>query len=658
MQNKGLRKEVFAMNRKYFPRIVAIGNRIWKEFPILFLFLGTASLSASTFYVSPTGNDSRTAIQAMNRSTPWKTLQKAASILNAGDSLIVTAGTYSESAIAFTNSGKAGKWITVMGETGTRPEITGSGQYGILIKGQLSSPFTKSYFHIKNLAFHGYQQDGVSVYYADYVFLDDIVSYDNGNSGLNTVGSNHVFIQDCELHHNGWKSDGDSGWGDGASVNNRELLETSIQWFSILRRNVMYANWQKRAGSYWDGNGFTWDLSGTGGNHLMSRNIFYNNGGSGCLNDNTGNMSMVHNVLFRNMADTNRCQNMAELYLTDQWVHNTILKNNIIYARKRTVKYDQICPIILDNADNQTGEKMENNLVWSENGSATEIYWLGFMAISEWKRRFAATTLTGDPGFVSSPFDWKKTSYHGLEWIAMDDALYDFRLKKESACIDQGAFLTRTASAGTGTTVSLESARPLTDGFGITGQGDVVQIGSEKNLTVMAVDYINNRIVVDRSITWKLGDGVSYPYNGQNPDVGAFEYEPLYFPQVDPEPVALKKLYATIESKRILRKVLTVELTTSDSVVQNPGNLYMDESDGTVSRIMLSGTVPGTFFSGSLALDGSVAEGSATFRLDSGALKDSESTVSSEIRAGASIVIHLAPPSSPKGMAVAALNSQ
>lgn len=647
------------MKRKYLPRFVAVGNGCGKVFPILLLGFWTATSTASTYFVSPSGNDSRTNSQAMNRSTPWKTIRKAASVLGAGDSLIVMAGTYAESDIPFANSGAPGKWITVIGDPGTRPDITGSGQYGFIIQGQLSSPFTKTHFHIRNLSFHGYQQDGISVYYADYVFLDDLVVYDNGNAGLNTVGSNHILIQDCVLHHNGWKADGDSGWGDGASINNRELLDSGIRWFSIVRRNVMYANWQKRNGSYWDGNGFTWDLAGTDGLHQMTRNIFYNNGGAGVLNNNTGNLAMTHNILFRNMADTNRCQNMAELYLTDQWVHNAILKNNIIYGRKRTARYDQICPIILEDADNQTGIKSENNWVWGELGAATEIYWLGFMSLAEWKRRFAPTTFTGEPGFVSAPMDSRKTTFHGLEWIDMDAGRYNFKLKKESGCIDQGTVLTRTVTAGSGTVVALESARCFTDGFGIPGQGDVIQIGDQKNILILSADYTNHRITIDRSISWKAGDGVSYPYNGQNPDIGAVEYEPLYFPQVDPDPVPIteKELYASIQSLRVLKKVLSVELTASEAVVKNPGPLYMDEADGTVSTILLTGTVPGNIFTGSLALDGSVAEGTARYRLPDDGLMNAESTISSEIRSGDSIEIHLTPPAAPRGLTVASLST-
>ena len=36
-------------------------------------------------------------------------------------------------------------------------------------------------------------------------------------------------------------------------------------------------NWQKRNGSYWDGNGFTWDMAGTGGIQIFAHNVIYNN---------------------------------------------------------------------------------------------------------------------------------------------------------------------------------------------------------------------------------------------------------------------------------------------------------------------------------------------------------------------------------------------
>jgi hypothetical protein len=62
-----------------------------------------------TFYVSTTGSDSNPGSQAL----PWKTLQKAAATLVAGDTAIVLDGTYTEAEVQFNRSGSAGNPITL-----------------------------------------------------------------------------------------------------------------------------------------------------------------------------------------------------------------------------------------------------------------------------------------------------------------------------------------------------------------------------------------------------------------------------------------------------------------------------------------------------------------------------------------------------------------
>jgi parallel beta-helix repeat protein len=59
------------------------------------------------FYVSPTGNDANSGTS----SSPWKTIQKAANTLTAGQTVIVNAGTYSER-VKITRSGNSGSVIT------------------------------------------------------------------------------------------------------------------------------------------------------------------------------------------------------------------------------------------------------------------------------------------------------------------------------------------------------------------------------------------------------------------------------------------------------------------------------------------------------------------------------------------------------------------
>lgn len=82
----------------------AEGKRINKSYSFSFritavtLALVTAffvsQARSATYYVATTGNDANTAIQAQNIATPWKTIQKAADTMVAGDTVEVQAGTY------------------------------------------------------------------------------------------------------------------------------------------------------------------------------------------------------------------------------------------------------------------------------------------------------------------------------------------------------------------------------------------------------------------------------------------------------------------------------------------------------------------------------------------------------------------------------------
>jgi hypothetical protein len=60
-----------------------------------------------TYYLSPSGNDANSG----SASAPWRTIQKAANTVVAGDTVILMNGTYEEPSISFTRSGTAAKPI-------------------------------------------------------------------------------------------------------------------------------------------------------------------------------------------------------------------------------------------------------------------------------------------------------------------------------------------------------------------------------------------------------------------------------------------------------------------------------------------------------------------------------------------------------------------
>ncbi len=101
----------------------------------------------------------------------------------------------------------------------------------------------------------------------------------------------------------------------------------------------------------------------------------------------------------------------------------------------------------------------------------------------------------------------------------------DYRLQPGSPCIDAGQSLATVREDGSGNEIPVSDARPFYDGFGIPGEvGDTVLVGrSKQRVVVVEADIDANVLTVNREISWKAGDGVTLPYAGSAPDLGAWE---------------------------------------------------------------------------------------------------------------------------------------
>src|SRR3989304_7823076 len=78
-------------------------------FPYLFSLKGRPTEAAGvTYYVSTTGNDTN---NGTSEGTPFRTIQKGANVAQAGDTVLVKAGTYNEQ-VTPANSGTAGSLLT------------------------------------------------------------------------------------------------------------------------------------------------------------------------------------------------------------------------------------------------------------------------------------------------------------------------------------------------------------------------------------------------------------------------------------------------------------------------------------------------------------------------------------------------------------------
>jgi len=133
----------------------------------------------NTFYVSLTGDDTNPGTLQL----PWRNPGYASRQLVPGDTLIILGGTYSvsqyDSDIIIPNTGEAGKWITIKGETGNRPVIAGSNNLfsAVILSGV-------SFIRIENIEITSDSGDD---------FRDGINATDNP--------INNIVLKDIYIHH-------------------------------------------------------------------------------------------------------------------------------------------------------------------------------------------------------------------------------------------------------------------------------------------------------------------------------------------------------------------------------------------------------------------------------------------------------------------------
>jgi hypothetical protein len=124
-----------------------------------------------------------------------------------------------------------------------------------------------------------------------------------------------------------------------------------------------------------------------------------------------------------------------------------------------------------------------------------------------------AHSIEADPLLVNAPKNL--TGRHEL---------FDFRLKSESPAVNAGAFIAKTAAAGSGTVIRVDDARNFFDGWGVT-PGDLIQLqGQTQRVRIVGIDYAANTLTLDTNLSWSAGQGVTLAYNGTAPDIGAFEF--------------------------------------------------------------------------------------------------------------------------------------
>ncbi len=381
-----------------------------------------ASLPAQDWYVSGGGSD---AAAGTSQGAAFRTLAKAASLVDPGDTVWVMDGVYTNSwptgdVVHLTRSGSAAAWIAWRALPGHRPEIRFNGWNGIRISGSYqildgltitgnnaNVTLTQAEADYDNATpdprfnGNGILADGRgATAKPHHIAIRNCTVRACGGGGIAMIQSDHITIEDCRVHGNAWYSRyACSGislyqlWNADAAPGYRNVIRRNRVW-----DNAAFVKW-KAYDRLSDGNGIIIDdskntqngstLGAYQGRTLVAGNISAGNGGSGIHAYESEHVDIVFNTAWGNGLVVG----YPEIFANSS--NDVLIANNIMRAKD--------------------GGAVNSNHANTAVVYTGNVHWNGTAAV------VGTGTITADPRFVAP----------GVDLTAAD-----FRLRADSPAVD------------------------------------------------------------------------------------------------------------------------------------------------------------------------------------------------------------------------------
>jgi hypothetical protein len=486
---------------------------------LTFLMMCSASWAA-TYYIDGTnGNDTKSGSQ----SAPWKTIGKANSTLRAGDTVYIKKGTYKQT-IRPSRSGEKGSYITYARNGNDEVIITGvsdgvnlvNRKY-VIIDGLKILNVSGEWVDMRpngchNIIMNCYMKNAGSY---KGIQIRDGANYNKIlNNTLIGECSPADLIQVWNSSHN--LIDGnDCYYGPHDTISVRGIDKSYSNKYNIIRNNYVYNKWHSC-------------INIRGVEFILCENNIVVDGGdsyktSPCGTSRDKSMARKehkgisagtkHSIYRNNVLVNNGFGFGLSSKGNDDWrgnCENNRFYNNTINKNIKGIKCSEMGYPILDNV-------LKNNIFFNNNEH--EIY---ISSKANSKNIYVSNNIIGS----SVKYGSNDRVIDGLavnpQFINERDR--NFRLRENSPMRDAGSFLSKTVNSGNGTVIKVEDARYFCDGWGIM-HGDLIQLeGQSKTARIIKVDYSSNTITISDNLEWSAGKGISLPYNGKTPDIGAFEF--------------------------------------------------------------------------------------------------------------------------------------
>lgn len=434
-------------------------------------------LVPAVLYVSPSGNDANAGTDA----APWRTLQRAADVVNPGDQVVVRAGTYA--GFNLTRDGTAAAPIAFTADAGVT----------------INSP---------NPTGPHAGKDGINLEGADHVVIDGFKVVGMTRAGIRSVVNTGAVLRDNTCDDNGT-------WGIFTGFSEDVTIEHNVCSNSHTQHGIYVSNsadnpvvrWNVCFGNYACGIHMNSDASQGGDGvitgALIEGNVIHDNGrggGSGINMDGVSDSVVRNNVLYNNHATG------IALYMIDG-LHGA--RNNVVANNTVRVASDGRWALLIVNGS--TGARVFNNVLLND-GS-----YRGSISVST----DSLTGLVSDYNVVMDRFttndgdtrltlaQWQQTGRDAHSLIATPAQLFadpvngDYRLSATSPAVDRG---TGSLSGASAPSTDFEgTGRPSGGGFDIgadeldqgpapkpTANADEYSVSHDRLLTVPAKGLLAN----------------------------------------------------------------------------------------------------------------------------------------------------------------------
>jgi parallel beta-helix repeat protein len=394
-----------------------------------------ATAHASTFHVSPAGSDSAVGSQT----APWKTIQKAASSVHAGDTVVIHAGTYTGFSVSAHGTSSAP--IAFVGDGTVNIDGAATAERdAVLLDGA-------SYVRIEGLTVSHAARSGIAAIEGDHITITKNRIDSNAKWGVFTAFSEEVVIENNQISN---------------SAEQHGIYTSNSADHPVIRGNTIWGNGM--CGIHMNG-----DIS-EGGDGVISNAVVENNiirdngklGGSGINGDGVQNA-----VIRNNLLDGNHASGIS-LYDIDGGAPST--GNQVI---NNTVRMASDARWAINIQDGSTGNTLRNNILLHPNTSRGTIDICASCIaglVSDHNAVVDRFSIDGDMLTLSA---WHaQTGQDAASFTSNDSALFksatDLALKDGSPAIDKG----------------VATGAPMTDLAGThRPQGAAIDLGAYEHCT-------------------------------------------------------------------------------------------------------------------------------------------------------------------------------